>query len=224
MRLPQTIRSLLRMAGAGYVWRLLLDSRYWVKHAAIGRLMETTGSLTAGAAPDGINFGEAEPAEVGLMRRFGLNRRVARRRFSAGDRCFVARDDSGEPFFMCWVHRGPCYVRAFGYVLRANDNDYYLYHVVTLPEHRSRGIARAALSFIGHNLLRHGPSKIRMLIDPENLTMICLAIEIGYKPVADITFALRLGVGQMKITDIATGEVLEQSFLGRPGGPPALQR
>jgi RimJ/RimL family protein N-acetyltransferase len=224
MKLPRPLRSLLKMAGAGVVRRILLASGRWMNHSAVVRLVEATRAQTSGPPPEGVTFEEAVPTDISCLRSLDLGSRVAQRRFSAGDRCFIARIDLGDPFFMCWAHRGPCYIAAFGYVLHAHESEYYLYHVITRSDYRERGIGRAALFWIAHELFQAGASRVRMLIDPENLTMIRLVHDLGFKPVADIKFTLRLGVGRTEITDLVKGEVKEQVFFARPPGPPALKR
>ncbi len=54
--------------------------------------------------------------------------------------------------------------------------------------------------------------------------MIALAIDLGYRPVAEIRFDRRLGVGRSRVTCLETGKVQERTLLVRPSGLPTLRR
>ena len=137
------------------------------------------------------------------------------RRFESGDICFGVFNGS-SPANVNWIHVGSCYVRGTGYIHRAEDNEKYVYGIVTDSSERGRGLYKNALIDLAHYLFKSDTSKIVQLAQEGNEPVLHSLPKLGYKLRKQITHFRILGIKYTVIRGIEDKTVRRDLFFREP--------
>lgn len=89
------------------------------------------------------------------------------RRRERGDRCFGVKLDN-EVVHLIWIASGTNLIRGADLLITLNDNEWYIYGVVTKPSARGKGIYKQAQLQILHIAHDHGIKKMVAYVEKSN--------------------------------------------------------
>lgn len=119
--------------------------------------------------PGEIQLRSPEPDERAACRELsGLSMTEFDRRLKAGNQCLVVFED-GSPQNINWIHYGPAYIRGFAYLHEADDDEAYVYGIITAPAQRGKGIYKKALVEMDKIIVGQRKKTIIQLVESGNV-------------------------------------------------------
>jgi hypothetical protein len=139
----------------------------------------------------------------GIEAAFGLSRAAMEARLSAGDTCFVLREEQ-HALGMMWGHLGSCYVRGVGLPIVQDNSTVYFYWVVTVPTARGRRVfTRLSAAFFRYYVDK-GAEACSAIVETRNTIMGNAMRRMGLTKKTKLAF---FKIGQVSLivtTDLAT--------------------
>jgi ribosomal protein S18 acetylase RimI-like enzyme len=140
------------------------------------------------------------------------------RRIEAGDFCFGVFQDI-RPANINWIHIGSTYVRGYGYIHTAGENDYYIYGIVTGMDERGKGLYKNCLKELTRYLQKRGAEKLIQLVEDFNAPVLHTLPKLGYSKTKIIQHTYLLGIKYCSTFDITTGRKSGNIFFRTPRRP-----
>jgi len=170
------------------------------------------------AYPAGYVFREAERGEAAACSRvMKLPEAESRRRFEAGDECWVVAHGA-RVAAVIWVHDGPCYVRGLGYLHEGPSGEKYVYGIVTDPADRGKGLYKNALEDLAARLFSDGATRLVQIVEAGNAPVLATIPRLGYRRTRSIETLLVLGVRRTVVTAVERGTPEETWRVAAPRG------
>jgi ribosomal protein S18 acetylase RimI-like enzyme len=222
------------MSGTGKFFKYLFTGRFdkigaafaeWVPsvlyHRAAGWIFELdrkshdSTKLTA-QLPDGYNCRFAEREELhDCSKMIGLEVEEYYRRFEFGDRCYAVYTDI-KPVNLNWIHAGSCYVRGMGYDHNAENDEYYIYGIMTDPSQRGKGLYKNSLIQLAEYLFNKDGSKLIQMVEDGNTAVLHTLPKLGYKKTKRLKHITLLGIRKTTVTDLADNSKKRKLFIFPP--------
>ncbi len=139
-------------------------------------------------------------------------------RIEAGDFCFGVFQDN-RPANINWIHIGSAYVRGYGYIHTAGENDYYIYGIVTDPDERGKGLYKNCLKELSRYLCKKGAEKLIQLVEDFNAPVLHTLPKLGYSKTKIAKYTFLLGIKYCSTFDITTGRTYGNIFFRTPRHP-----
>lgn len=192
-----------------------------IYHRAAGDIFELNSenyekTKTQAQFPDGYICRFAEKDELAdCSRMIGLDVGEYNRRFDNGNKCYAVFS-ANRPVNLNWIHKGSCFVRGMGYTHVANDNDYYIYGIMTDLSERGKGLYKNCLMELADYLFRKNAEHLIQMVEDGNTTVLHTLPKMGYKKTKRIRHLVVLGVRITSVTCLPSGHRVRKLFMFPP--------
>ncbi len=161
-------REVLREQGIRSLWFKILGELVYRRAVACARPLDAPALPPPPIAPD-IDLGELPVDELDAYLELcpDADREEIRRRFAAGQRCFVARR-AGRLIHVTWAAAGRARIDYLDRELKLAPGDVYIFGSFSAPEARRGGISRAVVEAVAARLRAEGNRRMLCIVMPEN--------------------------------------------------------
>ena len=206
---------------ARWLWSSSRNFIRWIFRRKTGALFvlrlngEGTAATNSIALREGYKFQEATPDDLPACAAVaGIGLEECNRRITEGNRCFVTFYDN-EPVNLNWLHVGCYYVRGLGYSNEEENGAGYLYNLYTHPDHRGKGLYKAALINMVNILSRQGITCFHQIVVSDNKIPFAVLPTLGYGNARNISHTRICGL-KFTVARDPSGKVLSRSIFVYP--------
>jgi RimJ/RimL family protein N-acetyltransferase len=139
------------------------------------------------------------------------------RRYDAGDLCYGVFDGK-RPVNINWIHRGGCYIRGMGYFHNGDNNDSYIYGIMTDRAEQGKGIYQNCLRSLADYLFENGDKKLVQMVEDGNEPVLHTLPGLGYRKVKIVKYSCMLGIKHTVAVDVGERRTARRFFIGAPRG------
>lgn len=190
--LGRRVAAVVRYTGVRGLWFAVLGELGYRRLAIRGCILDDAFPGNAARFP--VAFDQLDETQLDEYNDFrgAANADAARRRFAAGDKCFVARHD-GRIVSARWGATGRLRCDYLSRAIALADDEAYLYDAFTTPGWRGRGVFPALTSEMHRYYRAAGKRRSICFTGPENLP--AMATNTGYRKIGMIGY---VGVGGIR--------------------------